>query len=76
MSRGDFVIMLGFWSQFVFLFMVDAGTVYAMRKGMVEDVHYVGIVLVNVLCLGLGFLMYRWLRQQVGAPANDGHAEP
>lgn len=76
MNRGDVVIMLGFWSQFVFLFMVDAGTLYAMRHGMVADVHYVGIVVVNVICLGVGFLMYRWLRHQVGSPNRDERVEP
>ena len=64
MNRGDVVIMLGFWAQFVFLFMVDAGTVYAMRQGMVADIHYVGIVVVNVVCLAVGWWMYRWLRNE------------
>lgn len=76
MNRGDVVIMLGFWSQFVFLFLVDAGTVYAMRQGLVAEVHYVGIVLVNVVCLAVGFMMYRWLRHRVRPPTCDEHAQP
>ena len=58
------------------LFMLDAGTLYAMQQGLVADVHYVGIVLVNVVCLAVGFMMYRWLRQQVRPPPSHEHAEP
>jgi hypothetical protein len=62
---GDSVIRWGFWSQLVFLFLVDWGTIHAMRQGRVSSwVHYVGIVAVNLVCLGASFVMWRWLRQQ------------
>lgn len=64
MLNGDTVIRWGFWSQLVFLGMVDWGTIVAMQKGEVAGVHYVGLAVVNVVLLYLAFLMWRWLREQ------------
>jgi hypothetical protein len=68
--RGDAVIRWGFWSQLVFLLMVDLGTIHAMRQGLVAWYHYIGLVVVNLVCLGAAFVMWRWLRDQ-RSPAGE-----
>jgi hypothetical protein len=74
MVTGDGVIRWGFWSQLVFLGLVDTGTIFAMQKGGVAWYHYLGFGLVNVLCLAVSVVMWRWLRDQRGTAAVDERA--
>ena len=74
MVTGDGVIRWGFWSQLVFLGLVDTGTIVAMRQGDVSWVHYVGFAVVNAICLAISVLMWRWLRGQRGHATFDERA--
>lgn len=63
MDVDDF-IKLGFWSQLVFLGMVDAGTLYAFINTGAEWYHWVGFTTVNVVLLGATWRMWLWLRDE------------
>ena len=71
-GRGDRFIKLGFWSQLVFLVLVDWGSLMAFAKQPVAWYHYVGFAIVNVLLLWATWVMWGWLKPQRAARLRFG----
>lgn len=63
-GRGDRFIKLGFWSQLIFLILVDWGSLLSFAKGEVPWYHYAGFTVVNVLMLWATWVMWGWLKPQ------------
>ncbi|MDP6935011.1 MAG: hypothetical protein QGG40_18965 [Myxococcota bacterium] len=66
---GDLFIKLGFWSQLVFLALVDWGTLVAFSNQPPPWYHWAGFVVVNLLCLTATVFVWRWLRHQTDPQA-------
>jgi hypothetical protein len=68
---GVWVRQAGFFSQLVFLALVDWGSLVAFRKEGAAWYHYAALAVLNAILLVAAYFVNRWLRR---LPAS-GHGE-
>jgi len=59
---GDDFIKLGFWSQLVFLLLVDWGSIHALVRTAAPWYHWAGFFTINVLILLATVHIWSWLK--------------
>ncbi len=73
---GDWVRRMGFFSQLVFLLLVDWGSLHAFERDGAAWFHYAALIALNVVLLAAAFFVYRWLRTvREPGPVSSSHGE-
>ena len=68
---GDKFIKWGFWCQLILLAIIDWGSISAFINQEVAWYHYIGFALVNIVLLGLTWVLWGWMRDKSGRPLNS-----
>jgi len=68
---ADSFIKLGFWSQILFLGLVDWGTLVAFSNEPPAWQHWLAFGVVNVVLLATAVVVWRWLRERRSLPPDQ-----